>query len=94
VNQASYRRWLALSQKDQRGGFSGTPIPNAKRPVRKLKLIDPGQDWWPAFAALPRGLMLAPVAPYPAGLLEHHSQGEACVRAMVAIAAAHWILQQ
>jgi hypothetical protein len=38
--------------------------------------------------------MLAPVAPYPAGLLEHHSQGQTCVRAMVAMAAAHWILKQ
>jgi hypothetical protein len=38
--------------------------------------------------------MLAPLAPNPAGLLEHQGQGQACVSAMVAIAAAHWILQQ
>jgi hypothetical protein len=38
--------------------------------------------------------MLSPFAANPAGLLEHHSQRQSCVSAMVAIAAAHWILQQ
>jgi hypothetical protein len=38
--------------------------------------------------------MLAPLATGPAGLHEHQSQGQTCVGAMVAIAAAHWILEQ
>jgi len=46
------------------------------------------------FPASARGLMLAPLAPNPAGLLEHQRQGQTCVSAMVAISAAHWILQQ
>jgi hypothetical protein len=38
--------------------------------------------------------MLSPLATDPAGLLEHQSQGQTGVSAMVAIPAAHWILQQ
>lgn len=48
----------------------------------------------PSPSPLPGGLMLAPFAANPAGLLQYQSQGQACVSAMVAIAAAHWILQQ
>ncbi len=39
-------------------------------------------------------LMLSPLATDPAGLREHQSQGQTCVSATVAIAAAHWILEQ
>jgi hypothetical protein len=46
------------------------------------------------FPASADGLMLAPLAPNPAGLLEHQRQGQTCVSAMVAISAANWILQQ
>jgi len=46
------------------------------------------------FPASAYGLMLAPLAPNPAVLLEHQRQGQTCVSAMVAISAAHWILQQ
>jgi hypothetical protein len=38
--------------------------------------------------------MLSPLATDPAGLCEYQSQGEACVSATVAIAAAYWILEQ
>jgi hypothetical protein len=38
--------------------------------------------------------MLTPLAADPAGLQEHQSQPETTVSATVAIAAAHWILQQ
>ena len=38
--------------------------------------------------------MLAPLATDPSGLQEHQSQGQTCVGATVAIAAAHWILEQ
>jgi hypothetical protein len=46
---------------------------------------------WPS--PLPGRLMLSPLAANPAGLLQHQSQGHTCVSAMVAIAAAHWVLQ-
>lgn len=39
-------------------------------------------------------LVFAPLAPDSAGLQEHQSQGQSCISATVAIATAHWILQQ
>jgi hypothetical protein len=38
--------------------------------------------------------MLPPFAADPAGLHQHQSQGQTCVSATVAIAAAHWILEE
>jgi hypothetical protein len=38
--------------------------------------------------------MISPFATDPAGLRQYQSQGQACVSATVAIAAAHWILEQ
>ncbi len=38
--------------------------------------------------------MLAPLATDPAGLYEHQSQRQTSVSATVAIAAAHWVLEQ
>jgi hypothetical protein len=38
--------------------------------------------------------MLSPFAADPAGLHQHQSQGQTCVSATVAIAAAHWILEE
>jgi hypothetical protein len=39
-------------------------------------------------------LMLSPLATDPASLRQHQSQRQTCVSATVAIAAAHWILEQ
>ncbi len=79
-------------EKTKEGASQGTVIPNVKRPIRELKLIDEVR----LCAGFPSvdSLMLSPLATDPAGLLEHQSQRQTSVSAMVAIPAAHWILQQ
>jgi hypothetical protein len=46
------------------------------------------------FPMLETKALLAPRLADPVGLQEHHSQRQFCIGATVAIAAAHWILQQ
>jgi hypothetical protein len=75
--------WLSLVEHSL--GVRGVGSSNLPVPTKPYNLIQ---------FELARSFLLPALAPDPASLPQHQRQGKSCINTTVAMAAAHWILQQ